>query len=307
MAQTEEDRFAAAEQLWASGDAKAAAAVHVDLSRHAQNPELRLRSALVLIERLNPGWNVDVILEACSTGMEMAEKLGEATTRAYLMGMRAKNLAILNGSLIIARKNLRLAPGWLGFSLERDEEQYKSLTKRIDTNDEEIDRLARAAQSESGNQATLGHVLLSVGNISIQRYMSVKSDCLQKAVRLPSLIRQRLRSSSLDEYLWYRALDRRTMRKHVKECECRYSEAVAAFQAADDELNVAYAFYAVANDLRSANRFRKARRYLKQAETIARQHNDQTLLNRIPVLKERIHQRNRNVPNYAAGEGRTDA
>jgi tetratricopeptide (TPR) repeat protein len=302
MDPTDEDKFASAEQLWASGDPKTAAAVHLALSRHAQSPELRLKSALVLVGRLNPGWDVDVILEACSTGMNMAEKLAEPATTAYLMGMRAKNLAILNGSLITTRKSLRLAPRWLGFSLQRDEEQYKSLTTRIKRNDEEIDRLANDAQKACGDQQTLGHVLLSIGNICFQRYMSVKSDCLQSSVRLPAFVRQHLMSLALDEYLWYDAAARQAMGNHLKECERTYSEAVAAFRAAGDELNVAYAFYALANDLRTANRFRKAKRYLQEAKTIARHHNDQTLLNRIPLLEERIRRRNRNVPDYAAGE-----
>jgi tetratricopeptide (TPR) repeat protein len=274
MGPTDEDKFASAEQLWASGDPKTAAAVHVALSRHAQSPELRLKSALVLVGRLNPGWDVDVILEACSTGMNMAEKLGEPATKAYLTGMRAKNLAILNGSLIAARKGFRLAPRWLGFSLQRDEEQYKSLTARIEKNEEEIDRLARDAEKACGDQRTLGHVLLSIGNISFQRYMSVKSDCLQSSVRLPSFIRDYLRSFALDEYLWYSTPARQSMRNHLKQCERTYSQAVAAFRAVDDELNVAHAFYSLANDLRTANRFRKAKRYLKKAETIARHYND---------------------------------
>jgi hypothetical protein len=306
MAQTEEDSFAAAEQLWASGNAKAAAAVHIDLTRHAHNPELRLQSALTLIERLNPARSVDVILEACSTGMNMAEKLGEIQVRAHLMSVRAQNLAILNGSLLLARKNLRLAPGWRGFSLERDEQQYKELTARIEANDEEADRLARDAEKESGDEATLGHVLLSVANISFQRYMSRKLDSLHKVVPLPSFIRKKLESYALDECLWYNVPDREAMRSHLKECECRYLKAAAAFRATGNELKIAYAFYGLANDLRSANRFRKAKRYLRQAETIARHHNDQALLKRISLLKERIRQRNRNVPNYAAGEGRTD-
>lgn len=280
--------------------------MHIDLSRHAYNPELRLESALALIERLNPARSVDIILEACSTGMDMAEKLGKIQIRAHLMSVRAQDLAILNGSLMLARKNLRLAPGWLGFSLERDEQQYKELTARIEANDGEADRLARDAEKESGDKATLGHVLLSVANISFQRYMSRKLDSLHKIAPLPSFIRKKLESYALDECLWYDIPDREAMRNNLKECECRYLEAAAAFHAAGDELKVACAFYGLANDLRSANRFRKAKRYLRQAEKIARHHNDQTLLKRISLLKERIRQRNRNVPNYAAGEGRTD-
>ncbi len=307
MVPTEEHRFAEAERLWASGDARGAAQIHIDFSRHARSPELRLRSALVLIERLNPAWNVEAILEACSIGMDMANQLGEAQTRAHLMSMRAKNLAIWNGSLIVARKNLRLAPGWLGFSLERDEHQHQELTARIEANDKEADRLASDAQRESGDPATLGHVLVSVASISFHRYLSVKAESLHKVPRLPSFLREKLKSYVLDEYLWYSRSDRRRMRNYLQECVRRYFQAVAAFRAVGDELNVGYAFYAAANDLRTANRFRKAGRYLNQAETIATHHKDRTLLDRIPALKERIRQRNRNVPNYAAGEGGPDA
>lgn len=303
MVPTDEDKFESAQRLWDSGDPKTAAALCLALSRHAQSLELRLKSALLLVERFNPAWDVNVILEVCSTGMEIAEKLGEPATMAYLMGMRARNLAILNGFLITDRKNLRLAPHWLGFSLERDQKQYKSLTTQIDRNDEEIDRLTSAAQKASPDQNTLGHVLLSRANVSFQRYMSIKSDCLHISVRLPSFIREHLRSRALDEYVWYSSSARRTMRVHLGECERLSSRAIVVFQAAQDELNVAYALYELANHLRTANRFRKAKRYLAKAEAIARRHNDQRLLNRIPLLKERIRRKNRNVPNYVAGEG----
>jgi hypothetical protein len=306
-AQTDEEQFAAAETLWASGRVKTAAAAHLELSRKAQSAELRLRSALVLIERLNPAWYAEVILEACSTGLAMATKLGENGTQAYLMGMRAKNLAMLAASLTEERKSLRLAPGWIGFSLHRDESQYKSLSEQIDKTDQEIDQLAQNAQKASPDQIALGHVLMSVANISFQRYMGLKSDRLRMSVRLPSLIRQWIRTWALDEYFWYGSADRQALRSHLKQCEKRYNEAVSAFRSADDELNVAYAYYGLANDLRSASRFKQATRYLNQAEAIASRHNDEQLTNRIPALRERIRKRNNNIPNYLAGEGRPGA
>src|SRR5260221_13314582 len=109
MAATEENSFADAERLWASGDVKGATELHVELSRHASTPDLRLRSVLALVERLNPGSDVEPILEACETGIQMAENLGEDHTKSYLMAMRAKNLAILNGLLVTAHRRLRLA------------------------------------------------------------------------------------------------------------------------------------------------------------------------------------------------------
>jgi hypothetical protein len=96
------------------------------------------------------------------------------------------------------------------------------------------------------------------------------------------------------------------MRRELEDCERQYCNAVTAFRTQGDDLNVARAYYNLSNALRTANRYRRAKRYLKQAEIIARRLNDETLLKKIPLLKERIRQRNRNVPNYAAGEGRAD-
>src|SRR5579872_3051078 len=140
MAPADEEQFAAAETWWASGRVKAAAAAHLDLTRKAQSTELRLRSALLLIERLNPTWDAEVILEACSTGLAMATRLGENGTQAYLLGMRAKNLAIFAASLVEERKSLRLAPDWMGFSLGRDELTHKAISEQIDKTEYEIDQ-----------------------------------------------------------------------------------------------------------------------------------------------------------------------
>ena len=306
MAQMDEQRFAAAEQLWESGEARAAIVQHLDLVRHAHNLDVRLQSALLLVERLNPTSHDTEILECCSIGMKVAAELGDAATRVYLLGMLAKNLAIQNGSFLIARRNLRMAPGWLGFSLARDEEEYNALSSLIDANNKEIDRLTLEALEDNMDAATRGHLLLSLANVSLQRYFDVKIDSFRFPIRLPPFVRELLRSWALDEWLLHTASDRRLMHHHVRECERKYSEAVAAFRAEKDEVNVAHAFYALANDLRSANRFSKARPYLQQSETIARRLNEPQLLRLIPVLKERIRRRNRNVPNYAAQEAQLD-
>ena len=76
------------------------------------------------------------------------------------------------------------------------------------------------------------------------------------------------------------------------------------FQKVEEELASAYAFYNLANALKSAFRFQKSKRYLKRAESLAVQHNDQRLLAVIAVLKKSIKARNRDIPNYVAGEQR---
>lgn len=302
MVANDEARLADAARLWSSGNIDAAVKIYVELSRGAQTPDIGLQSALILVEKLNPSLNVDIILDAASTGINLAEQLGDRETKTYLMAMRAKNLAIANMLLRIARKNLKLAPNWLGFSLEIDERRYQELTDHIVANDEESDRLVREALKVTCDDVTLGHVLLCLGDIAFQQYMSLKIDCLRQVFPLPKFIRNQLRTLSWDEYFWCGAPDRRSMRKYLEVGERQYRKAAAAFHTVGDDLNVARAYYGLANNLRSANRFRRAKHYLEQAEAIAKLHNDKTLLNHISALSERIRQRNRNVPNYAAGE-----
>jgi hypothetical protein len=102
----------------------------------------------------------------------------------------------------------------------------------------------------------------------------------------------------------YDTASRRLMRALVGQCEARYLEAVAVLQKADDDFLEAYAFYNLANILRSAYRFRSARGYLRQARALAEKQENKELLKNIHHLEKSIRLKNRDTPNYAAGERR---
>lgn len=71
-----------------------------------------------------------------------------------------------------------------------------------------------------------------------------------------------------------------------------------------DGLGAGYAYFNLANDLRSAFRFWKAKKYMRSAKTIAERHRDDNLLRSIGVVEKSIRTRNRDTPNYLAGERR---
>jgi hypothetical protein len=81
---------------------------------------------------------------------------------------------------------------------------------------------------------------------------------------------------------------------------------VRIFKEAGEEETAAYTFYNLANDLRSAYRFRAAKRYLNRARHIAEKHKIEGLLKGIRLLEMSIKARNRDTPNYAAGERRAE-
>ena len=76
------------------------------------------------------------------------------------------------------------------------------------------------------------------------------------------------------------------------------------FRKENDEAGTACAYYNLPNELRSAFRFHKAKKYLRLAKRIAERHGDKRLLPGIKVLEKSIRARNRDTPNYLAGEQR---
>jgi hypothetical protein len=81
-------------------------------------------------------------------------------------------------------------------------------------------------------------------------------------------------------------------------------DAGKAFIEAGDEGQVAYVYFNLANDLRSAFRFRKAKMYLSQSKQLAEGHRNDNLLRQVRALEQSIVARNRDTPNYVAGERR---
>lgn len=208
------------------------------------------------------------------------------------MAKRAKYLVTLNGiRLVPARKRLRMPPGWFAFTLEREKGQHEELTRQIEANEAEAQGLIGAAVAicvDTGDQSTKGHVLICAGTAAFQGYMSHKIDDLPSRIRIRGWLMRWLREHRVDEYLLYDAKSRREMRTLVKHCEASFLEAADLFHGVDEEDTVAYTLYNLANNLRSAYRFRKAARYLQRARAIAEQFHNEALLSSIRTLGRSI-------------------
>jgi hypothetical protein len=305
---TEADRLQEAERRWASGDAQGAISIHFDICINGQNDRVRLQSALVLVERLKAVEHLDEFLQVCDAGVRCAQRMRDSLSEAYLLAKKAEGIAIVNGlSLVPARKKLRMAPGWFGFSLERDEAQYKELTQKINANETEIEgMLAKALTTaeQAGSHQTKAQVLLCTGQVHFNGYMTLKTEYLKGTAIVPRGLLRLLRPSRLDDFLHFTKDERAKMSACLNQCEASYLAAADAFQKDGDELGAGCAYFNLANDLRSAFRFWKAKKYLHLASTIAERHGDGNLLRSIGVLEKSIRMRNRDTPNYLAGERR---
>lgn len=310
MGESEEAKLRAAEQLWRSRNIIGAVAMYFELLEHGKDPQARLTAAMVLLDRLKFPQAPEKLLPACTVGIECAKQVSDAKTQARFMAKKAEYLVTFNGMrLVPVRKRLRMPPGWFAFTLEREKRQHEELTRQMDANEAEADGLIAAAVAiceEIGDRSTKGHVLICAGTMAFQRYVSRKIDDLPSQIRIRGRLMRWLSEHRLDEYLLYDAKCRSEMRKLVKRCEASFLEAADLFRDVGEEDTVAYAFYNLANNLRSAYRFRKAARYLQRARAIAEEFGNQALLSSIRTLGRSITLKNRDTPNYAAGEQRPE-
>lgn len=305
---TEADRLREAERRWASGDAQGAISIHLDVCINGRDDRVRLQSALVLVERLKAVEHLDRFLQVCDAGIRCAQRMTDSRSEAYLLGQKAEGLEVVNGlNFVPTRKRLRMAPGWFGFSLERDKAQYKELTHKIEANEAEIEAMlaqALATAERAGSHSTKAQVLLCTGQVHFNRYMNLKTEYVRGATMVPRSVLRLLRPYRLDDFLHFTKDERAKMSACLDQCEASYLAAADEFQKDGDGSGVGYAHFKLANSLRSAFRFRKAKKYLRLARGIAERHGDNNLSAGIRVLEKSIRMRNRDMPNYLAGERR---
>jgi hypothetical protein len=262
---------------------------------------------MVLVDRLKFPQGPKELLQVCTVAIESAERLADAKNQALFMATKAEYLVTFSGLFQFpARKRLRMPPGWFAFGLEREEKEYTELTEQIEANDRKADAFASAARNiaEKAGVGTVAHVLMCMGTMAFQRYMSRKLDGLPSRIRVPQWLLPRLRECRLDEYVLYDTETRRQVRTLVAQCEERYLEAVKVLQNAGDDFLESYAYYNLANNLRSMYRLGSASKYLKQARALAEKRDNEQLLKSIHHLEKSIRLKNRDTPNYAAGERR---
>ena len=129
-------------------------------------------------------------------------------------------------------------------------------------------------------------------------------ECLNQRFKVPTALLRFLAPYGLDEFFLFTKEERTSMEKCLAQCEASFLAASHEYREAGEESGAAYAYYNLANTLRTAFRFRKAKRYLALAERIAELYEEKRLLPGIRVLEKSIRARNRDTPNYLAGERR---
>ena len=294
-------------QLLRGGERRKAAHLLLAIEAQITEPGSRLEFIDAALSALDPLEHCDKACQLAGEGSEIARARGEEDLRAYFMARRTHFLMTKVATAHHGRTSLKLAPGWIGFATESDLHRYESLSQEYHRLNSEVDDLIRGASEiaeKLGNARVRAYVLMQKGSIESSRYLEEKSECRLGILRAKAWRRlPGLRSERVLMFGWGHG---RRLGALVKSFSNDFLLSARLFEMSKDPL-AASAYYNLANQLRTANRFRAARKYLKMARSIAELHGDRWIIGQCDRLGAIIKKRNKDIPNYLEGERRDRA
>ena len=245
-------------------------------------------------------------IDLCIEGIMIARKIGRTELQAHFMAKKAYLIMLQVGLQDYQRKMLKLLPQWFQFATEADKNEYESLTILVEKLDREIDtdlEQAIVQVEKSGDKRFQVSVLMSKGNIEAVRYLRYKMDCM-RGFRAKLWTMFSFAHYPLFEYLLtFSNGDAQKLNSKVKLFTSSFLKAAHLSEEIKDPL-AGYAYYNLANQIRLANQYGAAKKYLAKARAIALTHNDTALMPQIETLEKIIDAKNKDIPDYLSGETR---
>jgi hypothetical protein len=301
---TEKEKYKMATQLMSKEkeSRKKAATIFNELVEKANNNSIKMQSILFLVVLLNAVDHNSRIIAVCDKGLILGKKLNDYGSVAYLMSIKAKCLEEQASLCNYEKHSLSSSLGWFNYSLESDKEKADIFDKKGAILEGQskilIDDAIRMAEKIRRHDA-LANILMMSGEIYGGMYLTRKI----RKMKNPKLYLFLNKFHLDDFYMRFIEGDGETWRC-IKKSEALLLRASQIFESLGNQTNQAYAFYNLANQVRLAREFRKAKKYLEKARRIAQIKNDIPLLESIGILEETIRAKNKDVPDYINGERR---
>jgi len=300
----ESDELQAAQSLVAAGAKDRALPILWKLYV-SKNPAITLDAGLCLLAALNQQTENEKLLEVTEGTIKVADSLGKADIRAYLLANKAQLLFIKLSDLTYQQHNLNLAAKafkWIDFSLESDKAEFAQLAAERKRLKEEIASLeagALAAIHSNPNRYLRGRVLMSLGEIAFSRFLDDQLDLsIGGTFRSKIMNIHFVRRWHLDRFIGFTRNGRRQLRKSQKSSFAYFGQAIQEFRTNGYKTDLAHALYGLAVKLAITFRFRKARHYLVQATQLAEAENANALIVQIGELEKRMKDKYRHPRNY---------
>ncbi|MGH7802165.1 MAG: hypothetical protein ACREOW_16320 [Thermodesulfobacteriota bacterium] len=216
--------------------------------------------------------DLDDLIALCDDGIKIADEKNAKEEKAILLAYKGKFVSIQFADLDMETASNIHATNSFGIPLITEEERQKVIEKLnyLDKSSEKCFNEAEKVAKESKSFKALGSVYMQIGSAAGHRFI----------------------------HLNHFGVDRAKQEKQL--AKRAFMLAKEIYSLAGDELQIAYVFYNLANQLRGFGENDEAKELLYKVVEIATKHNEYKLLKYAHILLERIE--SGNIPDYMHGE-----
>ena len=304
---TEKDKLQNAVYLLLSGHRKEAAGELLALEKIITEKNLRIQLIDAALSVFDPFEDNAKLIELSEEAIIMTAKYGRKDLQAFFMSRKADFLMGKMSLLSYRQGNLKLSPDWIEFSTEADKNENELLTAEINKIENEINNLLRDAlvlAEQNDNKLAMARVLMASASIDSARYLQYKLECMRGGLRTKIWVKFLfMRYPLFEKWLIFSKEKTIKLNGFVKSYTNKFLKAAQILEELNDSL-AGYAYHNLANDLKSAYRFRLAKKYLSKASMVAEKHNDTLLKKQVVIMRKLIKARNKDIPDYINGETR---
>ena len=274
-----------------------------------KDPSIRINVLSALIGVLDHVSENEKLLAVANEGIEVATIAGNNTMRSYFLGKKCFFLMSNLSMIIYRQKNLTLSARvfeWIGFSLERDKNEYEAIGEERKKLEKEIDLSLETVIDEverDSDHDLRGHQFSTIGDAYSSKYLADKLD-FQDGGKYKSKIANLylVRRWNLDRYLYGKDV-RHKIDQSRDSCIKYFERSIVEFGLAGKKSEQAHAIYNLAVKMQLFNCFRRAKKLLTEARTMAESINENRLLDKITKLEVSVTDRNRNIRDYVSEMG----
>lgn len=298
-----------AHTLFAEGKREKAVTLFLEVFHTTPHDEERLDAVIALVDTLDQLEKNDELIEIANAGIEIATKMGREELRQYLLSKKVMFLASDFSTLVYTKQNIKLSAlafDWMGFSVEKDRDQFELFSRRKMALEDEMSVAEKECidATRGENHYLNGRIFLSLSAAQFSMYIAEQIDLVSRGGFASKMANMYwVRRLRLQGFILFKNKDRRLIESHLRQSSEYFLRAFQEFRSAQDDSSLAYAFFNYAAQLTIVSRFREARKYLKLSRDIAVRQNDSVLIGHLNELEARIKDRNRNIRDYVEEQG----
>lgn len=276
----------------------------------SNNTNIKLNAILSLLAVLDYVTETEKILQIIEEGIKISISEDKNDVVAFLLGRKSFFLESVLGFLIYRQKNLVLSANvfkWVNFATEKEKKEFGAIANRRQQIEKDIQKIEadilKMAETNTDHYFR-GHVFMAVGEIYGSRYLNDKLDLMiggKSRSKIGNIYW--VRRWNLDNLFLYKSNDRRKITRHKKDCIRFFNLSISEFGAGGNKSDMAHACYNLAVKLNMMFHFRDAKKYLDQAEKLARETNEKRLLAQVLSFRDDLKNKNRKIRNYVGEFG----